>query len=1022
MKVTYGKYALLTLLGINCISATVYAQVHAPILPGNSLPATASETYRQNIYGTAYQTGNQYNRLQAAKLGNNDPIDADKARYAKAISALKTNYPNAVADAEKAINQTANPSYAQRLSNGVAQYNFRKDNYAEAIKKYEEAGIANLENDEIGDQKFELAYCYFNNKQFDKAKPLFAAIKELNDSKYYIAGNYYYGLLCYNENKYDEALKCFEKVKNEQEYKSVVPYYIAELYYYKGNRERALSIADTLIKQKEKSYYHKELHLLAAQCLLDNKDYYRAKPYFEYYYKNSDKLRKDELYKIAYTYYKLDEWKNATEKLRMLSDAQDSLGQTAMYLLGDCYLKTGSKNSARNAFGICSEMNFNPAQQEASMILYARLSLETGKTDDALRAVNKLMTTYPSSQYRDEAQTLASDLSLKTGNYDEALKKLSDVKKRDVAYYTVYQRASYGSGVQALRNGELNKADEHFANSLTNPINAEYERAAYFWRGEIAYQQKKYTDAINYEQNFISRMGDINIVERISPQSTIQHAYLTMGYAAKETDNFVAAQDYFNQAQLAKNADKHSSQVALVQEADAVFMQRNYSKAATLYDKIAATGGSEADYARYQKAVILGLQSKNNEKITALNAIIKSSSPYASQAKYELALTYVEMEKWSMAITALKQITDGGTDQGILPKAWMKSGFVYQQTNDNAKAIEAYKQVVLRYPGSEERFAALEALKSLYIQTNQPSGYSQLLKEGNLPNAETGSLDSTYYAAGEAQFAANSWDNARTAFTNYLRQYPNGIFAVKAYYYRGESNYKLKKYSEAKDDYGKVLETPWNDFSEGSARRAAAIAMELRDYENAKKYYGMLRSNAGDYGISEQVYRGLMRSNYNTGNVASAGNYADTLLQREGISIDAQTEGQFYKARANQDAGNDATAMESFKTLAASRNGEIAAESRYRTAEILLKQNKLKEAEDATNECIRLSAGYDNWVGKSYMLLADILVKQEDYFNAKALLQSIVKNTKIAELKQEATRKLAEVKQAEKSKSKLSEE
>lgn len=165
-----------------------------------------------------------------------------------------------------------------------------------------------------------------------------------------------------------------------------------------------------------------------------------------------------------------------------------------------------------------------------------------------------------------------------------------------------------------------------------------------------------------------------------------------------------------------------------------------------------------------------------------------------------------------------------------------------------------------------------------------------------------------------------------------------------------------------------------------------------------------------------------MRSNYNTGNVASAGNYADTLLQREGISIDAQTEGQFYKARANQDAGNDATAMESFKTLAASRNGEIAAESRYRTAEILLKQNKLKEAEDATNECIRLSAGYDNWVGKSYMLLADILVKQEDYFNAKALLQSIVKNTKIAELKQEATRKLAEVKQAEKSKSKLSEE
>jgi hypothetical protein len=61
-------------------------------------------------------------------------------------------------------------------------------------------------------------------------------------------------------------------------------------------------------------------------------------------------------------------------------------------------------------------------------------------------------------------------------------------------------------------------------------------------------------------------------------------------------------------------------------------------------------------------------------------------------------------------------------------------------------------------------------------------------------------------------------------------------------------------------------------------------------------------------------------------------------------------------------------------------------------------------------------------VGNSYILLADILVKQNDYFNAKALLQSIVKNTKSSDLKQEAAKKLEEVKSSEKRQSKLSEE
>ena len=1014
---------------ITCIAAVIlpvisYGQVHISATPVNKLPALSTEQSVQGHHAVASQTATQYDNAQAQRVALNNPADAERIRFNKAIAGLKTNALHAADYARKVMDETADPAYNQRIGFSLAHYYFRQDKFAAAIKYYEEAGLHNLDNDEIADQKFELAYCYFNNRQLDKAKPLFLAIKSLKENKYYMAGNYYYGLLCYNESKYDEALQSFDIVKDEPEYKSVVPYYIAEIYYFKGNRDKALSLADTLIHKKEKSFYDKELHLLAAQCLFEVQKYAAAKPYFDHYYEHADKIRKEDLYEIAYCNYKLDEWKKSIEKFRMLSDTRDSLGQTSMYLLGDCYLKTGDRLSARNAFGMCADMNFNKSLQEASMILYGRLSYETGNADEALRQLKLLLATYPATTYKDEAQTLLSGLMMKTSKYEDALDHLQEVKTKDNNYWNIYQKATYGYGVQLYRKGEIRKADDYFAMSLKNPLNSEYERAAYFWRAEACYHLQRYNDAINYAQNFISRIGDITTIEKLSPQSTIQHAYLTMGYSALETGNYVAAQDYFSQAQLAKSGDKHSGSVALLLEADAVFLQKNFSKAISLYERIIAMGGTEVDYAKYQKAILLGLLNKNTEKIALLQSLtkVKPASLYAGNAQYEMALTYLEMEQYKDALSALKVITESDKYKGIAPKALLKVAFIYQQQNDNNKAIDAYRQVVLNYQGADERIPALDALKSLYIQTNQPQQYTALLKEGNLPTDDNSNLDSTYYAAAEAQFSSEKWEDSRIGFTNYLNHYPNGVFAVKAHYYLGESYYKLRKSGEALTEFNSVLATPWNDFSESSARRAAAIALDMKLYEQSYVYYTTLRTNSTDeYGI-ESIYRGLMKSGYNLGKYEEASLYSDSLLAMSSVSADAANEAKFYKARAMQVADKDKEAMEAYRMLSGNKNGEIAAESRYRIAEILVKQDRLKEAEDAANETVKLSAGYESWVGKAYILLADILMKEKDYFNAKALLQSIVKNTKVQDLKQEASKKLDEVKKAEKSQSKLSEE
>jgi len=1013
---------------VTAISLLSFFVARSQVLNPESLPSKElvllEEQFEQGHYALAAQSARDYLAHVHSLAWEEDHQQSDKVRYILAISSMQTNLPGCTDSAIHEMARTPQPAYRQRLGFALARYYFRNNEFAKALALYESAGSQNLTEEETADEKFEMAYCYFNDKQFDRAEPLLAAIKELSDHKYYMAANYYYGLLVYNKNKYKEALQSFDRIKDAKEYRSVVPYYIAELYYFMGNRDKALHLADTLIRSRDKSYYDKELHLLEAQCLFEEQKYKEALPYFDFYYSHTNKIRKQDLYEMAYCDYRTSNWSAATDKFKLLSSTADSLGQTAMYLLGDCYLKTGNKPGARNAFGLCADMTFNTGQQEASMIMFSRLSYETGFDDDALRQLKSLLHTFPATQYKDEANTLISDLLVKTNNFEEALRHLSEVGRKDHSFRQIYQEATYGYAVQQFRNGDLDGALKHFNQSLEHPTNTRYEAAAYFWKSEIAYRQKRFKDAMESAQYFINSPADKKEVSRLSPLASTQHALLNLGYAAMALEDYSTAQDYFKQA-VAEKGDAYSGMVALVRQADAVFMQKNFSKAVSLYEKIMATDTADADYARYQKAVILGLQGKNNDKIALLQAIIDESPPsaYINHARYELALTYLEADKYNQALASLQVLTDSVTDRSFAPQSLMKTGFIYQQISRPDDAIAAYKRVVTDYPASEDRLAALEALKSLYIQGNQPAAYARMLRENNLPSADSSSLDSTFYAAAESQFSSGKWVDARLGFDNYLGEYPNGIFAIKARYYRAESNYQLKKYSDALADYKHILGSEQCDeFRENSALKAARISFDSKSYTDAYDFFLQLKNCSTSGPTRQLAFSGLMRSGFYASRYPDALAFADSVLAQGGNNDETTNEAYYFKARSLQQAGAGDSAIVIYHLLGANRNGEAAAESRFRIAEILLQGNKFKEAEDAANEAIHLSAGYDYWIVKSYLVLADVLAGQKDYFNAKATLQSIVKHTRIEELKKEAAKKLEEVDALEKKQSKLSEE
>lgn len=990
------------------------------------------EQYQQGHYVLASKSVSEFlkQHVQPTEGRNEETLvlGIQQAKYILALSNLKGGNKQGVEEITRYIAETVNPVYRQRAAFALAQYYFQHNNLPAAIANYELAGIDNLSNTEIADAKFELAYSYFNERNFDQAKPLFAIIKELPDNKYYISGNYYYGLLAYNDKNYDEALKSFERIHNQEEYKDIVPYYEAEISYFQGNYDKVLTLSNRYLRKQDKLFYDKEMQLLTGQTLFEQKKFGEALPYFEYYYENSEKIRKEELYELAYAYYRLEKWPKAIEKFQPLSNAQDSLGQTSMYLLGDCYLKTGDKKGARNAFGICADMDFNASQKEAASFLFAKLSYELGSESIATRKLYDFIRAYPNSSFTPEAQKLLGSLLAKSSNYSEAFAIMSDMAVKDNATWAIYQQVGLGRALQLMQNNQYPEADSVLSLTLQQPINPSYEAIAYFWKGDIAYREKRYPQAIQYSKTFLDKVkGNEDAARKISPQATIQNANLNIGYAELETENFGSAREAFASAQQNKG-DGYNEQLtsdAVVREADAMFMQKDFDKAAQLYDKAIASGTGNPDYARYQKSLILGLQDKQEEKISLLNTIVNKvpASEYKQEAQYELAVSYLESDRNNEAITLLKSLTDNGyIAENLRAKSQSKLAYAYQESNRNSEAIEAYKKYIAAYPSAPDRPAATDALRSLYIATGQPEQYAAFLKENNMPAQSEAGIEQTYYAAAETDYGNSNWSKAAEGFTKYLNQFPNGSNATKARYYRGESYYQLKDQAKALPDYDAVVNSGWSDFTDDAAARAAEIAVQNKDYTAALKYYNTLRSSAMDNTSLQKAYSGLLRSSFEKEAYTEADAYADTLLSLPDINVATQNEAQLYKAKALQRNNKLEEAKTLYQVIDKKNIGLASAEARYRVAEILLAQKQLKEAETQASYAAQASGGSDYWVVKSYLLIADILTEQKDYFNAKATLQSIISNNSNKEVKEEATKKLDNVKQLEKSKSKLTEE
>jgi len=1006
------KYSLLSSFFV--LSFFSWSQQNLTYTYGDQRFELAKEYFQKEQYNLAYPLLKELQQSIKETAKVNNALMVQEVDYYTNVSALKQNENRAEYDAKQYIDVTKNNARVQMMNFHLAEYYFKKQQFTDAVGLYEAANIANLNNREIADMKFHQGYSYFTMQQFAMAKPLLNSIRQIKDDPNYIDANYYYGFIAFKDRNYVQALESFRVVENEPGYETIVPYYIAQIYYVQGRKEEAIKYAEGKMQQGKSQQYDLELKQLLGHAYFEKKEYAKALPYLEDYVTRSNKVRREDLYELSYAYYQANNYNKAIEGFKQLSGKEDSLSQHSMYLLGDSYLKTGQKPNARNAFLFSSVNNSNQSQREISRFNYAKLSYELGYQDEALKSLRSFINDYPNSTYQVEATELLVGALTNTNNYRDALTLLESLQSPSTNTKRLYAKILYGRATELINDGRLEEADALLDKALKDPNNASVLPYINFWKGEIAYRDNRVDDAIRYYYAYLNAgapaSGEAN-------EKTVKY---NLGYTYYRKENYPVAKSFFEPLVSSVSLSSDAlTQDAYVRTADTYFMSKSYSQAKGMYDNVVRYSWPAEDYATFQKAMIAGINS-SVEKINLMNTMVRKfpNSSLVTDATMEIANTYLADERFSEAIPYLNTLTKSTGNNSIKPQAYLKLGIAYYNLNNSNEAIAQFRQVVSLYPNSPEADDALDNLKTIYVEQGKPNEYADVARAAGKP-LSVSAEDSLTFAAAENQYL-NGSAAALASLENYLQRFSDGASTIEAHYYVADIYNTRKDWTKALQHYEAVASRSPNAFAERAVLAVARINFfELKNYAQAEKYYTQLKQLTGNQEVRLEAMRGLLRSQYQQQKWAEAVDNAKDLVAQKGSSSDDKALANMAIGKSAQIKGEYDAAMNAFRNVVSVNKGALSAEARYEIANSWFSLDRMKDAEKAAFEVINKSGSYDFWVTKAYILLGDVYFKQKDFFNAKATFQSVVENSLNVELKSEAQRKLDGVIAAEKGNSKL---
>ena len=869
----------------------------------------------------------------------------------------------------------------------LGNYFYQNKNFRKAADYYETVNRQELKSDKLTEYFFRFGYSLYIKGDQSKALLMFSEIKDI-DTEYTPPAVYYFSQIAYEQKMYQSALEGFLRLKEDETFGGVVPFYIVQILYMEKDYDGILSMAPDLLKSAGKTRAV-ELYRFIGDAYFSKGNYKEALPYLEKYSAGAKASGREDKYELGYCYYKTGEIDKAIKLFLEIGAKNDLLSQNIWDILGDCYLQKGDKTRSRLAFGEASVMNFDKKIKEESLYNFAKLTYETAYAPfgEAIAAFQEYIDLYPGSKRIQEVYDYLVGTFMQIKNYKAALAALDKIGNKDSRLEEAYQKVAFFRGLELFKNLEIEASVSMFDKSLKyEKYNMQIRARATYWHGEANYRLGHYDLAKDDYILFMGLPGSTLLNEYNLVRYNLGYTFFNLKDYTNALNNFRAFESGTNNARPEVIADAKN------RIADCYYIATNYSSAIDYYDKVIAYGNLDADYAMFQKGFSLGLINDTKGKINVLTALIQKfpSSTFVPDAIFERGRAYLVLEDFKNGEADFNTIISNYSGSSFVPRSIVQLGLLYYNIGENEKAISQYKKVIENYKSTPEARDAMTGLRNTYVDLNEVDAYFAYIKTlDGYGDVNLVQKDSLLYMSGENLFMTGKYDKATDVLKSYLSEFPEGSFRQNAQYYLAECLKSAGKNDEALKLYIEVSDEPNNQFLEQSLIIASSMLYDKEDYTASLNYYEKLEKVSSSDANTLISLKGELKSAFQAGDAQKTIYAAGKIINLPNIPEELAREATFMSAKANYSLNNFDDALREFRKVATEVTSVEGAESKYRVAELLNKKDKPAEAEKVITEFIDQKSPHQFWMARVFLLLADISIKKGDSLQARATLQSL---------------------------------
>lgn len=869
----------------------------------------------------------------------------------------------------------------------LGSFFYQDKNYKDAVRYLSMVNFQQLTPEQQHETRFKLAYAYFSLRKFSDALTHFNILKHQNNSYTYPSA-YYSAYIEYQNEEYELALNDLEIAANSDAYKSIVPYMVANIYY---RQKRYSDLADygvNALSTGAKLTNIRDIYLLTGEGFYQQNNFARASEYYQTYRKRfKGTPPADVVFRMAVTDFNLNNDLDAIRNLKLIAARKDSYGVAASFYLGWLYLRQDNLEFASAAFKIASDQTIDLEIAEKAAFEYAKVSVDLGRSSEAVRQLIKFISDFPDSPQLNDANDLLSIAYVNSNNPDLAIRHMESLPSMSFETKGAYQKATFMKANQLFNQRKYRDAVELYDKSLKYPINRDFVNQSHFWKGESFSVGRKYEEAIP-EYLIVAGSGDTEL--KLKTQYGLGYCYFNTRDYNKALPRFRSFVDNF-----AGSKRNSTYQDALLRLADCYYATRDYSTAMAHYNDAISRGVKEKAYAFLQIGV---LQRINGEVLSAkesLNRVINvyPESPYVDDALFEKASLDFERGNYQAAVGGFSDLITKKPASPFVPYAMQRRAIAHFNLKNYRRTEEDYKNFLKQFPGHNETNNILLGLQEVLAEQKKSHEFEQFLAAYKLANPDTEGLEVVEFESARTYYNSLEYDKAITAFTAFMQTYPEDHRVHDAKYYIAESYYRKREAFNALPLYYELLTENQITRIIRVIQRIADLEYEARNYPKAISYYRRLESNAFTKRQLFNAWTGLMKSFYQVSLYDSTAVYAIKVLEEGPPNAGIKNAATLYQGKVEYAKGNYQGAIERFESTIDNAKEISAAEAQYLIGEVFHQQRKFKESNEVLFTMTENFSIYEYWLGMAFLLIANNYMAMEEYLQTRATLNSIIANT-----------------------------